>query len=350
MLRVSMMILALFVAVPTSQAADFLDWLKPVTSGKSKAKAKLPADDARLLTLEPGESELYPKVSPDGKTMLVVVSKRKSMMISRRLLENGDPVNVVSDDSHAPDSFAWHGNGQVTFLSKRAGGLGLWEKAADGRGVLRRLHSLNGQLTQPILLKDGSIIAVRLNQEASRQAVRRTRHDVFANWSATGYRAQIIRVQQNGAEQVLSEGTNPAVSPDGNWVVFSMAAGRSQHLFMMRVDGSELVQLTDARSIDVQPAWSPDGKWIVFTSNRSQADMRTPSHSNWDIWAIDRNGRNLSQLTLDKARDGGASVAPNGRVYFHSDRKVSKELKTARQVKGSVGGFHIWSIAMPSGK
>ncbi|MDQ7010976.1 MAG: hypothetical protein Q9M29_04065 [Mariprofundaceae bacterium] len=84
MLRVSMMVLALFAMVPAVQAADFLDWLKPSTS--RTAKAKQPADDARLLTLEPGESELYPKVAPDGKTMLVVAGKRKAMAISRRLL------------------------------------------------------------------------------------------------------------------------------------------------------------------------------------------------------------------------------------------------------------------------
>jgi len=343
MLRVYMMVLALFAMLPAVQAADFLDWLKPSTS--STAKAKQPADDARLLTLEPGESELYPKVAPDGKTMLVVAGKRKAMAISRRLLENGDPLNVVTDDPHALDSFAWHGTDKVTFLSERAGGLGLWEKAADGRGMLRRLVSLAGKLTQPALLRDGSMIAVRLTQEANRQG--RRSKDAFVNWETGGYRAQIVRIQPNGAEKVLSEGTNPAVSPDGKWIVFSMAAGRSRHLFMMRVDGSELVQLTDERSVDVQPTWSPDGKWIVFTSNRGHADMRSSSGSNWDIWAIDRNGRNLSQLTMDKARDGGASVAPDGRIYFHSDRKISRELKQARQVKGSVGAFHIWSVALP---
>jgi len=33
-----------------------------------------------------------------------------------------------------------------------------------------------------------------------------------------------------------------------------------------------------------------------------------------------------------------------GFVYFHSDRSISKEQKAERQIKSSVGKFHIWKI------
>ncbi len=55
------------------------------------------------------------------------------------------------------------------------------------------------------------------------------------------------------------------------------------------------LQMTDTPFGEFEPAWSPDGKWIVFTSNRAKADMR--GKGNWDIWAIDRDGKNLMQLT-----------------------------------------------------
>ena len=344
-MKKSLMIAAvLLLGTPAAGAADFMDWLKshtPATAGKKE----VPADAAALLTLEPGQNEMYPRVSPDSKSFLAVVSSRQVNEVSRRVLENGDPLNDVSDDVHAPDSFGWHGNDEVSFLSTRAGSLGLWTKPADGQGALRRAIALHGNLTQVTLLADGSMIGVRLLSEG--KPVPRTSDD-FDNWDIPNQHAQVVRISADGAERMLSDGINPAVSPDGQWVAFSMEAGRSRHLFLMRIDGSELMQLTDDRCIDVQPAWTPDGKRIVFASNRADADMRDPEKGNWDIWSIGRDGRDLLRLTMDPARDGAPSVATGNRVLFHSDRKIDKETQAAHQVKGGTAGFHIWSIVLPS--
>ncbi|MES0371633.1 MAG: TolB protein, partial [Mariprofundaceae bacterium] len=337
---------AMLIAAPAVQAENLFDWLQTASKSKKQKQAEaMPADHAVLLTLEPQESEMYPKLSSDGRSMLVTTEKGKHSWVSRRAVENGDPLNVVTDDVRALDSARWH-NGSVTFLSKRTGGLGLWKKAADGQGIVRRVKELQGQLTQVHLLEDGSVIAVRLESTGRTKKKARTKHDSFNNWQVSGYKIQIIHVDPFGKERVLSEGSNPALSRDREWLIFSMPVGRSSHLFMMRVDGSELSQLTDERSIDVQPVWSADGKWIVFTSNRAKSDMRKPGNNNWDIWAVDREGRNLTQLTMDKARDGAPSVGADNRVYFHSDRKISSELKKEHQIKGRVGSFHIWSVPL----
>ncbi|RMG90459.1 MAG: TolB protein, partial [Zetaproteobacteria bacterium] len=322
-----------------AQAENLLDWLESA-HGPSLIKPEKASDHAILVTLEPGQQEMYPKVSPDGRYLLVTVSEHRRLYVSRRLTENGDPLNVVSEDIHAADSVSWLGKSEVSFLSSRAGGLGLWAKSASGQGVVRRLQSLYGNLTQAQVLPDGSVLAVRLEGKTSGQHGSVTHRDPFVNWDLSGFKSYVVRIDKNGLDHVLGEGTNPAVSPDGQWIVFSMAAGRSRHLFMMRVDGSELLQLTDDRSIDVQPAWSADGKWIVFTSNRGDVDIRHPHRGNWDIWAIGRDGRNLTRLTRDDARDGAPSVGRDGFVYFHSDRKVSSEERALHQVRGSVSGFH----------
>ena len=336
---------ATLLAAPAAHAENLLDWLESASKPGSTKQAEVPADSAALLTLEPKESEMYPQVSADGRHLIVLASQGKDAVISRRAAENGDPLNVVTDDVRALDSSRWQGD-SVTFFSERAGGLGLWVRSPDGQGVVRRAKELNGQFTQPLLLADGSVIAVRLEATEKKRKSFQYKHDDFNNWEIAGFRSEIVRIDEHGAERVLSQGTNPSLSPDGQWIAFTMSVGRSFHLYMMKVDGSDLTQLTDERSVDVQPTWSADGKWIVFTSNRALADMRKPKNNNGDIWAIDREGRNLTQLTMDEARDGAPSVAANGRVYFHSDRKISKELKDARQVKGNVGQFHIWSISM----
>ncbi len=341
------LVIALFAVSLPAQAENLLDWLESVQPPSSAGDKKV-SDGAELLTLEPGQQEMYPKVSPDGKYLLVAVSKHRNLLVSRRLTENGDPLNVVSDDVHAADSIAWYNEREVSFLSGRAGGLGLWVKAANGQGVVRRLQRLYGNLTQVKVLPDGSVLAVRLEGSRAAGTHRSSSHrDGFENWDIKGFKSSIVHIDSKGLDHVLSEGSNPDVSPDGQWVVFSMAAGRSRHLFMMRTDGSGLVQLTDDRSIDAQPSWSPDGKWIVFTSNRGGADMRHQHKSNWDVWAITRDGRNLVRLTEDAARDGAPTVARDGYVYFHSDRKISSEERAFHQVRGSTSGFHIWKVAFP---
>ncbi len=341
----------LMVFAPAAQAENLLNWLDEVTGQPGRGLVE--ADGAELVTLEDRQSEMYPKVSPDGKYLLVVSTLKRRPVITKRLVENGDPLAIVSDnDPQALDSIAWQGNDNVIFLSHRADSLGVWQKPVDG-GAIRRLHGrLDGELRDPVVLDDGSIIAVRLQ----RVAVRKTSQSKnkkqkfkldFDNWGYNGRKAQVIKIEKGGVERVLAPGVNPALSPDGKRVVFSMQAGRSWHLFVMNVDGSELVELTEGRSIDVQPAWSPDGRWVVFTSNRAATDMRHTSKGNWDVWMVAQDGRNLVRLTTDKAMDGAASFAKNGRVYFHSDRKVSKEEREYHQVSGTTKGFHIWSVLPP---
>ncbi|ATX80967.1 WD40-like Beta Propeller Repeat [Mariprofundus ferrinatatus] len=344
--------LGLIAAAPAAQAENVLEWLDSMNTAQ-QGKASEPADAAVLLTLENRESEMYPQPAPNGKYLLTLTQSGKNAWISRRLTENGDPANMVTDDVHTVDSIGWKDDGHVYYLSERAGGLGLWEKISDGEGMQRRIQSLHGALTQPILLSDGSIVAVRakpLNYKPTKmKKTSQVKRDEFNNWEFPGFATEIVRFHGSGSQQVLSEGINPALSPDGNSIVFAMAAGRSVHLFRMNIDGSNLIQITDARSIDVQPSWSKDGKWIIFTSNRAEADMRHKGKSQWDIWAIGIDGRNLTQISFDDAKDGAPRMGSDGRIYFHSDRKVSREMSAQHQVK-SVGShdFHIWIIDWPN--
>jgi len=355
MRKIVFFLIALMSSVPATQASDFMDWLNEHAAGTASmngSRAPVPADTATLLTLENKQNEMYPLPSPDGRYLLTVTRQGKDAWVSRRFSENGDPANLVSFDERALDSIQWLNNNKVYYLSGRAGGLGLWEKISDGEGMQRRIQRLDGILIQPVLLSDGAIIATRLkpvSRKSKTKTHRHTRHDNFNNWSFPGFITEIVRYDGTGSVRVLSEGVNPSLSPDGQWIAFAMPTGRSIHLFRMRTDGSDLIQITDARSIDVQPSWSNDGKSILFTSNRTDNDLRHPGKSGWDIWSIGIDGRNLIQVTFDKAHDGAARMGSDGRIYFHSDREVSKALRAEHQIKsGSSHGYHIWTINRPA--
>ncbi len=352
--RIVIIVVMFLTFAPSVQAEDFLNWLEAASGSQQKDKALLEFDGAELITLENRGSEMFPKVSPDGKYFLTVSTKKHQHMITRRLVENGDPISVVVDhDAQVLDSIAWFGDEDVTFLSHRADSLGLWQKPIGG-GVIKRLHGrLDGELRDPIVLEDGSIIAVRLHTPSRRMAPKyeksKTPRFSFDNWKMTGGKQpHLVRISAEGVEEELASGLNPSLSADGKRLVFSMQAGRSWHLFMMNVDGSDLVQLTEGRSVDVQPTWSPDGKWVAFTSNRGDVGVRHSNKGNWDVWMISYDGRNLTRLTTDKAKDGAPEFAKNGRIYFHSDRKVDKQARKEHQVKGNTNGFHIWSAMLPA--
>jgi Tol biopolymer transport system component len=58
--------------------------------------------------------------------------------------------------------------------------------------------------------------------------------------------------------------SNPAWSPDGSRIAFD----RSDDIWSMAPDGTDVRQLTSSPGSDVHPVWSPDGTQIAFSSDR----------------------------------------------------------------------------------
>lgn len=103
--------------------------------------------------------------------------------------------------------------------------------------------------------------------------------------SATG-RNEIWKVNyETGIEECIISDTNrsfstPIISPDGNWVLFVgegyISNGKTSYyntdIYVCRLDGTELTQLTYHAADDLSPIWSNDGKHIYFISQRGDAN------------------------------------------------------------------------------
>ena len=111
----------------------------------------------------------------------------------------------------------------------------------------------------------------------------------------------------------LEEVSDPRVSPDGRWIVYSVARvdtaadKRESHLWMVSWDGKESVQLTFGSEAASAARWSPDGRYLSFLSSRPG-----PAKGS-QVWVLDRRGGEAHQLTAVKGKLSAYEWAPDSK-------------------------------------
>jgi TolB protein len=95
----------------------------------------------------------------------------------------------------------------------------------------------------------------------------------------------------------------------GTQIAFSSKVGRFKELFVMDMDGSNIRQLTNDRSLSLSSSWDPSGTRLVFTSYRS----RVP-----DLFVMDVASRATRQVTRGGELEIGNRFAPNGNQILTS--------------------------------
>lgn len=82
-------------------------------------------------------------------------------------------------------------------------------------------------------------------------------------------------------------------------------------IYVINVDGTGLLRLTDDAGLDVDPAWSPDGKRIAFASDRAGSS---------DIYVMDADGSNLVRRTQTGSSSSPAWSPDGKQIAFSSLR------------------------------
>ena len=82
----------------------------------------------------------------------------------------------------------------------------------------------------------------------------------------------------------------PSLSPDGKWILLAgntIPNGNMDEenvdIYVVKVDGTNLTQLTYHKGHDICPVWSADGKYIYFLSQRGTEE------GNYNIWKMNFN-------------------------------------------------------------
>ncbi len=147
---------------------------------------------------------------------------------------------------------------------------------------------------------------------------------------------------------------DPAWSPDGRRIAFASRRDGTDHIYVMRADGTGARRITDSRQTDLHPSWSPDGRRIVFAREGAlfvvpaaggkarrvghglgnaadpawspdgkliAYDYRQPGFTSREIWVMGSDGTHIRALTSFGRLSASPAWSPDGRrIAFHSDR------------------------------
>ena len=106
-------------------------------------------------------------------------------------------------------------------------------------------------------------------------------------------------------------------SPDGGRIAFHSDRDGGWDIYVMDADGLGVVRLTDRSGNDFYPKWSPSGERVAFQSTRN---------GNTDVYVMDADGSRLTRLTYDAGGDMAPSWSYDGRIAFHSTRAGNREI------------------------
>lgn len=102
----------------------------------------------------------------------------------------------------------------------------------------------------------------------------------------------IINADGSGVTRLPIEGGAPVWSPDGTRVAFARGTGGQADIFLSRLDGTGLTNITNTPGVDeTKPAFSPDGTRLAFESGTHGSDGTSNGDEHIETIGVDGSGR-----------------------------------------------------------
>lgn len=204
----------------------------------------------------------------------------------------------------------------------------------------------------------------------------------------TGAASTVRRMAHRFADEIMKQLTGTRGPFDSRIAFVSTRGTRFKEIYVMSLDGGDLQQLTNNRTINVSPGWSPTGNSLLYTSFKrgrpalfhldlaSSADrpvwwqgglnlggryspdgsmiaLAVEDKGNTDIVLLSADGQLIRRLTDSWALDLEPSWSPDGRqIAFVSDRTGGPQIYVQsidggepRRIttKGSYNTSPVWS-------
>jgi TolB protein len=223
----------------------------------------------------------------------------------------GDSVRTVTVDQggSARETFVitcGSGSQHLAFASRRSGDADIYVRN-EGSGTETQItHSL-WRDTDPVWSPSGNRLAYATQSPDSSTALI---HIV----SATGDSIATVGTAGKHADY-------PAWAPSQERIAFAWDVTGNYELYVMNVDGTGLVRLTDTPEDELRPAWSPDGTQLVYDVNVADTLVKR------DLFIMNADGSNVRQLATDGRYNFHATWSPDGEhIAFVSQRDGNEEI------------------------
>jgi Tol biopolymer transport system component/serine/threonine protein kinase/DNA-binding SARP family transcriptional activator len=257
------------------------------------------------------------------------------------IARNGENAIRITDDTHANLSPIWSPDGHGVFYVSNIRG---------GRDVYYQPLRANTAAGAPRRVTTGlRIYGIAGRGETVAYSVWNTNVEI---WSFPFPRSGAVSFSKVAARQISSASDRIEalrISPDGKWLAFDSDRSGNMDIYKMRVDGSDLQQLTRNTADEFHPGWSPDGRQVSFQSWRS---------GNRDSYVMSADGTSERLIAGAPSHDFAGMWSPDGtQIAFASDRNggvsgselflVSASGGTPKQLTTQGGLWPYWS---PDGK
>jgi len=199
-----------------------------VTTGQIRSLASFPGMNAS------------PAISPDGRQMLLVLSRDGNPEIYRMAVD-GSELKRLTFTQATEASPAWSPDGaQIALVSDQGGGPQIHLLGANG-GRMRRVSFMGNYATSP----DWSPLGDRI---------------IFTALIANTFQLVLLDPATGDQQQLTDDAEhkeNPAFAPNGRHVVYSQGRGSTYRLVAIDTLTGERFRVTHEKGSFTSPAWSP---------------------------------------------------------------------------------------------
>ena len=265
----------------------------------------------------------YPCYSPDGNKIAFMSDRYDDNFEIYVMDSDGKNIRRLTHHQGLDETPVWSPDGStIAFASNREGKLDIFLIDPDGNN-LRQLTSSNGNDDHPKFSPNGSHIIFNSDRD---------QHE-----PPTDYEIYQINIATGNENRLTDHGkwdSYPSYSPDNKKILWRRvlddprsAGNWNSEIFIMDIDGSNIINLTDHPAFDGYPEWSPDGTHIAFVSNRQGSER---------LYLMKSDGSEVVALTGNDEgiEDVRPSFHPNGgnlifnRVTNRGTHILNVDLKT----------------------